>query len=96
MQKCKKYYIIDCVTYVETLNEVGMININLYYKLMLKKSYFQLEARVSEDLEKLLEIEPAKRTVKQKKAINFLKQLEKSIYQGNINMQLLNKLKKTV
>lgn len=73
-----------------------MININLYYKLMLKKSYFQLEARVSEDLEKLLEIEPAKRTVKQKKAINFLKQLEKSIYQGNINMQLLNKLKKTV
>lgn len=96
MQKCKKYYIIDCVTYVETLKEVGMININLYYKLMLKKSYFQLEARVSEDLEKLLEIEPAKRTVKQKKAINFLKQLEKSIYQGNINMQLLNKLKKTV
>lgn len=96
MQKCKKYYIIDCVTYVETLKEVGMININLYYKLMLKKSYFQLEARVSEDLEKLLEIEPAKRTVKQKKAINFLKQLEKSIYQGNINMQLLNKLKETV
>ena len=96
MQKCKKCYIIDYVTDVETLKEVGMININLYYKLMLKKSYFQLEARVSEDLEKLLEIEPAKRTVKQKKAINFLKQLEKSIYQGNINMQLLNKLKKTV
>lgn len=73
-----------------------MININLYYKLMLKKSYFQLEARVSEDLETLLEIESGKRTIKQKKVINILKQLEKSIYQGKINMNLLNKLRKTV
>ena len=73
-----------------------MINTNLYYKLMLKKSYFQLEARVSEDLETLLEIESGKRTIKQKKVINILKQLEKSIYQGKINMNLLNKLRKTV
>lgn len=63
---------------------------------MLKKSYFQLEARVSEDLETLLEIESGKRTIKQKKVINILKQLEKSIYQGKINMNLLNKLRKTV
>ena len=73
-----------------------MIDINLYYMLFFRRDYPQLEAYVSEDLETLLEIESGKRTIKQKKAINILKQLEKSIYQGKINMNLLNKLKKIV
>ena len=96
MQKCKKYYIIDCITDVEALKEVAMIDINLYYMLFFRRDYPQLEACVSEDLETLLEIEFGKRTIKQKKGINILKQLEKSIYQGKINMNLLNKLRKTV
>lgn len=96
MQNYKKWFIIYYVTDVETLKEVAMIDINLYYMLFFRRDYPQLEAYVSEDLETLLEIESGKRTIKQKKAINILKQLEKSIYQGKINMNLLNKLKKIV
>ena len=96
MQNYKKWFIIYYVTDVETLKEVAMIDINLYYMLFFRRDYPQLEAYVSEDLETLLELESGKRTIKQKKAINILKQLEKSIYQGKINMNLLNKLKKIV
>ena len=96
MQNYKKWFIIYYVTDVEALKEVAMVDINLYYMLFFKRDYPQLEACVSEDLETLLEIESGKRTVKQKKAINYLNQLKKSIYQGKINMNLLNKLKKIV
>lgn len=69
-----------------------MYNTNLYYTLLCKKSYALLDARVCEDLDDLLAIEPGKRTNKQKKAISYLQQFEKSVNQGKGNMKLLHKL----
>ena len=93
MQKCKKCYIIDYVTDVETPKEVGMYNTHLYYTLLCQQRYALLDAIVCEDLDDLLAIEPNKRTAKQKKAISYLQRFEKSVNQGKVNMQLFNKLK---
>lgn len=71
-----------------------MVNPNVYRSLVHLKKYDVLLSRVECDMEEILEIEPSKRNVKQKKALGYLQQLKREAERKKVNLEVISKLNK--